>query len=91
MPKAGGKWNNFEITAKGSQLIVVLNGVQTAKTNHGQFVQGPVGSNTAAARRVRQGAPSNGVKSKSNSYRDSFKGSNVQKFKRSRMDSRWKS
>jgi hypothetical protein len=42
MPKAGEKWNNFEITAKGSQLIVVLNGVQTAKTNHSQFVQGPV-------------------------------------------------
>jgi hypothetical protein len=42
MPKAGGKWNNFEITAKGSQLIVVLNGVQTAKTNHSQFVQGPI-------------------------------------------------
>jgi hypothetical protein len=26
MPKAGGKWNTYEITAKGSQLTVVLNG-----------------------------------------------------------------
>jgi hypothetical protein len=29
MPKAGGKWNTFEITAKGPQLTVVLNGTQT--------------------------------------------------------------
>jgi hypothetical protein len=42
MPKAGGKWNSFEITAKGSQLVVVMNGVQTAKTNHSQFAQGPI-------------------------------------------------
>jgi len=25
MPKAGGKWNTYDITAKGSQLTVVLN------------------------------------------------------------------
>jgi hypothetical protein len=30
MPKAGGKWNVYEITAKGSQLTVVLNGTKTA-------------------------------------------------------------
>jgi hypothetical protein len=42
MPKAGGKWNTFEITARGSQLIVVLNGVQTAKVEHSQFAQGPI-------------------------------------------------
>jgi hypothetical protein len=41
MPKAGGKWNTYEITAKGSQLTVVLNGVQTVKTQHSQFAQGP--------------------------------------------------
>jgi Domain of Unknown Function (DUF1080) len=29
MPKAGGKWNTYEITAKGSQFTVVLNGVKT--------------------------------------------------------------
>jgi len=28
--KAGGKWNVYEITAKGDRLTVVLNGVQTA-------------------------------------------------------------
>ena len=41
MPKAGGKWNTFEITAKGSQLIVVLNGNQTVNIQNGQFAQGP--------------------------------------------------
>jgi hypothetical protein len=41
MPKAGGKWNTFEITAKGSQLTVVLNGVQTVNIQHSQFAQGP--------------------------------------------------
>ncbi len=41
MPKAGGKWNVFEITAKGSQLVVVLNGTQTVNIQHGQFAQGP--------------------------------------------------
>jgi hypothetical protein len=28
--KAGGQWNTYEITAKGDQLTVVLNGVRTA-------------------------------------------------------------
>ena len=42
MPKAGGKWNTYEITAKGSQLTVVLNGTQTATLNHSQFAQGPI-------------------------------------------------
>ena len=41
MPKAGGKWNTFEITAKGSQLTVVLNGVQTVNVQNSLFVQGP--------------------------------------------------
>ena len=42
MPKAGGKWNTYEITAKGPQLTVMLNGVQTATLNHSQFAQGPI-------------------------------------------------
>jgi hypothetical protein len=40
MPKAGGKWNTYEITAKGSQLTVVLNGVQTVSVQNSQFAQG---------------------------------------------------
>jgi hypothetical protein len=30
MPKAGGRWNTYEITAQGSHLVVVLNGQKTA-------------------------------------------------------------
>jgi hypothetical protein len=42
MPKAGGRWNTFEITARGSHLTVVLNGTKTADTRHGQFTEGPI-------------------------------------------------
>jgi hypothetical protein len=41
MPKAGGKWNTFLITAKGSQLTVVLNGQQTVNIADSKFAQGP--------------------------------------------------
>ncbi len=41
MPKAGGKWNTFEITAKGPQLIVVFNGIQTVNIRHSGFSEGP--------------------------------------------------
>jgi hypothetical protein len=39
--KAGGKWNTFEIYAKGSQLTVVLNGVVTVHTQDSKFASGP--------------------------------------------------
>ena len=29
MPKAGGKWNTYDITAKGSEFTVILNGIKT--------------------------------------------------------------
>jgi Domain of Unknown Function (DUF1080) len=41
MPKAGGKWNTYEITAKGPQLTVVLNGVKTADVQDSKHAQGP--------------------------------------------------
>jgi 3-keto-disaccharide hydrolase len=41
MPKAGGKWNTYEITARGSQLTVVLNGQQTVNVSNSKFAQGP--------------------------------------------------
>jgi hypothetical protein len=41
MPKAGGKWNTYEITAKGRQITVVLNGQKTAELHNGLFVEGP--------------------------------------------------
>jgi 3-keto-disaccharide hydrolase len=39
--KAGGKWNTFDITAKGSSLVVVFNGVKTVDIQHSSFAQGP--------------------------------------------------
>ena len=42
MPKAGGKWNTFLITAKGSNLIVEFNGVQTVNINDSKFGSGPI-------------------------------------------------
>ena len=42
MPKAGGKWNTFEITAIGRQLVVVLNGEKTVDTRNGLFKEGPI-------------------------------------------------
>jgi len=41
MPKAGGKWNTFEITARGRQITVVLNGVKTAELHNNMFTEGP--------------------------------------------------
>jgi 3-keto-disaccharide hydrolase len=41
MPKAGGKWNTYEITAKGPQLTVMLNGVKTADVQDSKHAQGP--------------------------------------------------
>ena len=40
--KAGGKWNTYEITARGPNIVVVLNGTKTAELNHSQFASGPV-------------------------------------------------
>jgi hypothetical protein len=42
MPKAGGKWNTYEITAQGSHLVVVLNGVKTVDIQDGQHKSGAV-------------------------------------------------
>jgi hypothetical protein len=42
MPKAGDKWNTYEITAKGSQLTVVLNGTKTVDIQDSKFASGPV-------------------------------------------------
>lgn len=57
MPKAGGKWNTLEITAKGSQLTVVLNGVQTADLQHAKFVQGPLALQYGAGAKNAEGGP----------------------------------
>jgi Domain of Unknown Function (DUF1080) len=42
MPKAAGKWNTYEITAKGAQLTVVLNGQKTVDIQDSKFSSGPI-------------------------------------------------
>jgi hypothetical protein len=42
MPKAAGKWNTYEITVKGRQITLVLNGQKTAELHNGLFTEGPI-------------------------------------------------
>ena len=43
MPKAGGKWNVYEITAKGNKFTVVLNGEKTVDgAEDGKFASGRI-------------------------------------------------
>ena len=39
--KAGGRWNVYEIEARGARVTVKLNGVQTAVMNNDKFASGP--------------------------------------------------
>jgi len=39
--KAGGRWNTYEITAKGTDLTVKLNGVVTVSLTDGKHASGP--------------------------------------------------
>jgi hypothetical protein len=41
MPKAGGKWNTYDITVKGTRLTVTLNGVRTANVEDSTLASGP--------------------------------------------------
>jgi Domain of Unknown Function (DUF1080) len=42
MPKAGGKWNTYEITARGDRLVVVLNDVKTVDAYDGKHTRGVI-------------------------------------------------
>ena len=42
MPKAGGKWNTYEVTMNGSHLTLVLNGVKTVDVENSKLSSGPV-------------------------------------------------
>jgi Domain of Unknown Function (DUF1080) len=57
IPKAGGKWNTFEITAKGRDITVVLNGEKTAELRNGMFDEGSIalqhGAGTIKFRKVQ--------------------------------------
>jgi hypothetical protein len=43
MPKAGGKWNTYEITAQGTHLVLMLNGVKTVDVQDAKLASGPIG------------------------------------------------
>jgi hypothetical protein len=42
MPKAGGKWNTYEITAQGDHLVLVLNGTKTVDVRDAKLASGPI-------------------------------------------------
>jgi len=42
MPKAGGRWNVMEITARGNRLTVWLNGILTVDVENDKFKSGPI-------------------------------------------------
>jgi hypothetical protein len=41
--KTGGKWNTYDITAKGPKLTVILNGTKTAEVDDSKHPGGPIG------------------------------------------------
>lgn len=42
MPKAGGRWNTYEITADGSRLTLVLNGITTVDITDAKLASGHI-------------------------------------------------
>lgn len=48
MPKAGGRWNTFDITVQGTRMTVVLNGVQTVDVQDSKLASGPIALQYAA-------------------------------------------
>ena len=58
MPKVGGKWNTYVITARGPTITVELNGVKTVELQDSKFASGPValqyGSTPGGAIRFRK-------------------------------------
>ena len=55
--KAGGKWNTLEITARGQELTVLLNGVQTVSAKNARFAQGPVALQYGIGAKNAEGGP----------------------------------
>jgi hypothetical protein len=57
MPKAGGKWNTYEITAQGPHFVVVLNGKKTVDAQDAKHADGHIalqyGSGVVKFRKVQ--------------------------------------
>ena len=48
MITTGGKWNTYDITAKGPKMTVILNGTRTADAEDGKHARGPIALQYAA-------------------------------------------
>jgi hypothetical protein len=57
MPRAGGKWNTYEITARGDHLVVMLNGVKTADVHNAAHAKGAIGLQYAPGNKKDSGLP----------------------------------
>jgi hypothetical protein len=55
--KAGGRWNTFEIEARGSVVSVKLNGLATVTMDNGKFASGPIALQYGAGVQGVQGGP----------------------------------
>jgi hypothetical protein len=55
MPKAAGKWNVYEITAKGPHLTVVLNGTKTVDVQDDKHKNGPIALQRAPGADKKEG------------------------------------
>ena len=55
--KAGGRWNTYEISAKGKQLTVTLNGVETVSVHDGKHTSGPLALQYGAGVKGAPGGP----------------------------------
>jgi hypothetical protein len=42
MPKAGGKWNTYDITVKGTHIVLLLNGVKTVEIDNDLLKSGQI-------------------------------------------------
>ena len=53
----GGKWNSFDITARGTKLTVILNGAKMVDVDDKKYARGPIalqyGAGTVKFRNVR--------------------------------------
>ena len=55
--KAGGRWNTYEIEARGPNVTVKLNGAVTVTMNNGKFAQGPFALQYGAGVQGATGGP----------------------------------
>jgi hypothetical protein len=55
--KAGGRWNTYEISARGTQLTVKLNGVQTVNIQDSKHASGPFALQYGPGVKGAQGGP----------------------------------